>query len=89
MDVIGDLEPSDRIGLENFPLSAKLYPAVTTNALSVTQKDNVLVATGQGYSDIGHFDQFLTAGAADSDKPGFHDFYNSSTGRGKSGSIRA
>ncbi|MGE0717845.1 MAG: calcium-binding protein [Alphaproteobacteria bacterium] len=49
---------------------------------SATPNDNLLIATGQSYS-IGSFDQFLTAGTADTDKPGFYIFYDVDFDRGE------
>ncbi|WP_374448905.1 hypothetical protein, partial [Stella sp.] len=49
---------------------------------ATTANDNLLIATGDSYS-IGNFDTFLSVGAADTDKPGFYIFFNSSTNRGE------
>ncbi|BBK35794.1 hypothetical protein STAQ_08720 [Allostella sp. ATCC 35155] len=49
---------------------------------SATANDNLLIATGAGYS-IGSFDTFLSVGAADTDKPGFYIFFNAGTSRGE------
>jgi Ca2+-binding RTX toxin-like protein len=50
---------------------------------SSTQNDNLLIATGQGYATVGAFDAFLSTGLADTDKPGFYIFFNTSSGRGE------
>ncbi|MGE0724555.1 MAG: calcium-binding protein [Alphaproteobacteria bacterium] len=50
---------------------------------SSTQNDNLLIATGQGYASITAFDAFLSAGLADTDKPGFYIFFNTSSSRGE------
>lgn len=50
---------------------------------SSTQNDNLLIATGQGYETVTAFDAFLSAGLADTDKPGFYVFFNTSSGRGE------
>ncbi|BBK35682.1 hypothetical protein STAQ_07600 [Allostella sp. ATCC 35155] len=50
---------------------------------SATANDNLLIATGDGYSSIGAFDSFLSVGAADTDKPGFYIFFNTDTNRGE------
>ncbi|MGE0717846.1 MAG: calcium-binding protein [Alphaproteobacteria bacterium] len=50
---------------------------------SATANDNLLIATGQSYSSIGAFDAFLSAGTADTDKPGYYIFFNATAGRGE------
>jgi len=52
-----------------------------TDGFGATNNDNLLIATGKGYSSIGAFNEFLTAGEADTDKPGFYIFFNSKSGR--------
>ncbi|BBK35685.1 hypothetical protein STAQ_07630 [Allostella sp. ATCC 35155] len=49
---------------------------------SAMANDNLLIATGDGYS-IASFDTFLSVGAADTDKPGFYIFFNASSNRGE------
>ncbi|MGE0760304.1 MAG: calcium-binding protein, partial [Pirellulaceae bacterium] len=50
---------------------------------SATANDNLLIATGQSYTSLAEFDAFLTAGTADTDKPGFYIFFNGSANRGE------
>ncbi|WP_374443663.1 calcium-binding protein [Stella sp.] len=50
---------------------------------AATANDNLLISTGDSYSGISEFDTFLSVGAADTDKPGFYIFFNSSTNRGE------
>ena len=54
-----------------------------TSGNSATANDNLLIATGQSYTTITAFDAFLTVGTADTDKPGFYIFFNSSANRGE------
>ncbi|MGE0714125.1 MAG: calcium-binding protein [Alphaproteobacteria bacterium] len=50
---------------------------------SATANDNLLIATGQSYSSVAQFDAFLSAGLADTDKPGFYIFFSATAGRGE------
>ncbi|MCC7274307.1 MAG: hypothetical protein IT561_16695 [Alphaproteobacteria bacterium] len=53
-----------------------------TAGASASANDNLLIATGQSYA-INTFDQFLTAGAADTDKPGYYIFFDAGAGHGE------
>ena len=48
------------------------------NPVQATANDNLLIATGQSWS-ISTFNQFLSAGDADTDKPGFYIFHGSNS----------
>ncbi|ROQ03102.1 hypothetical protein EDC65_0107, partial [Stella humosa] len=52
-----------------------------TTGVGASANDNLLIATGQGYSDLAQFDTFLSEGAADNNKPGFYIFFNTSENR--------
>ncbi|ROP83270.1 hemolysin type calcium-binding protein [Stella humosa] len=52
-----------------------------TTGVGASANDNLLIATGQGYSTITQFDTFLSEGAADNNKPGFYIFFNTSANR--------
>ncbi|BBK29946.1 hemolysin type calcium-binding protein [Stella humosa] len=52
-----------------------------TSGAGATANDNLMIATGQGYSTLTQFDSFLSEGVAANGKPGFYIFFNTSTNR--------
>ncbi|WP_420853219.1 calcium-binding protein, partial [Stella humosa] len=52
-----------------------------TTGVGASANDNLLIATGQGYSQLAQFDTFLSEGAADNNKPGFYIFFNTNENR--------
>ncbi|BBK29945.1 Ca2+-binding RTX toxin-like protein [Stella humosa] len=83
-DVIGDFVG----GLDRIVFNGNAFGDVSaidgykgTSGVGASANDNLLIATGQGYSDLSQFDSFLSEGDADNNKPGFYIFFNTSTNR--------